>query len=132
MNALGRFETMDESSGSIIDEERIRDAVSLCKNMRNNGASLEAIENRLANRGFDAMAIKAVMQHIPVKEPDNIIVNREFQKRGNVALVVVGLMFCALGAFLVIGNRTGMAPTLPFMGFFFMVIGAVIMAAGRF
>jgi hypothetical protein len=39
-------------------EELMRDAIILAKNMRNNGASLETIEARLANRGFDAEAIR--------------------------------------------------------------------------
>ncbi len=38
---------MDEPTGAS-REERIRDAITLAKNMRNNGASLEAIESRLA------------------------------------------------------------------------------------
>jgi hypothetical protein len=40
-------------------------------------------------------------------------------------------MISALGFFFVIGNRTGLAPTVPFFGFAVMVVGGVIMAAGR-
>jgi len=40
-------------------------------------------------------------------------------------------MISGLGAFLVIGNRTGLAPTAPYFGFAVMVLGGVIMAAGR-
>jgi hypothetical protein len=116
---------------SAIDEERLRDAITLAKNMRNNGASLVTIESRLANRGFDEQAIKAVLRHIPSEEPDNIIVRPDKHSGGRMVLVVVGLMISALGVFFAIGNRTGLAPTVPFFGFALMVIGGVIMAAGR-
>ncbi len=121
---------MDDPTGAT-REELIRDAITLAKNMRNNGASLESLESRLASRGFDAMAIKAVLQHIPLEEPKNIIISQEPTSGGRMGLVIVGLMICGLGAFLVIGNRTGLAPTVPFFGFFMMVLGGVIMAAGR-
>jgi hypothetical protein len=113
------------------DEERLRDAITLAKNMRNNGASLEAIECRLVSRGFDEPAIKAVMHHIPSEEPDNIIVRPDERPGGRMVLVVVGLMISALGLFFVIGNNTGLAPTMPFFGFAVMVVGGVIIAAGR-
>jgi hypothetical protein len=114
-----------------IDEERLRDAVTLAKNMRNNGASLASIESRLANRGFDERAIEAVLRHIPSEEPDNIIVSPDKRSGGRTVLVVAGLMISALGFFFVIGNRTGLAPSVPFFGFAVMVVGGVIMAAGR-
>jgi hypothetical protein len=46
-------------------------------------------------------------------------------------LVVVGLMVSALGFFFAIGNITGLAPSVPFFGFAVMVVGGVIIAAGR-
>jgi hypothetical protein len=121
---------MDEPTGAS-REERIRDAITLAKNMRNNGASLESIESRLASRGFDEPAIKAVLSHIPWEEPDNIIVRQDPTTGFRAGLVVFGLLISGLGAFLVIGNRTGLAPTVPYMGFAVMVIGGAIMAAGR-
>jgi hypothetical protein len=121
---------MDEPTGAS-REERIRDAITLAKNMRNNGASLEAIESRLARRGFDGPAIKDVLSHIPTEPPDNIILGRDRTTGFRAGLVVVGLLISGLGAFLVIGNRTGVAPTVPYMGFAVMVIGGVIMAVGR-
>jgi hypothetical protein len=121
---------MDESSGATRDE-RLRDAITLAKNMRNNGASLAVIESRLARRGFDGPEIKAVMGHIPVEEPDNIIVRPDTPTGGRMVIVVVGLMVAGFGLFLVIGNRTGLAPTAPFLGFAVVVVGGVIMAAGR-
>jgi hypothetical protein len=117
--------------GNTIDEERLRDAVTLAKNMRNNGASLESIESRLANRGFDGRAIEAVLRHVPSEEPDNIIVRPDGRSGGRMVLVVVGLMISTLGFLLVIGNRTGLAPTAPFFGFAVMIVGGVVMAAGR-
>jgi hypothetical protein len=114
-----------------IDEERLRDAITLAKNMRNNGASLASIESRLANRGFDGQAIKAVLRDIPSEEPDNIIVRSDEGSGGRMFLVFVGLMIFALGFFFAIGNKTGVAPTMPFFGFAVMVVGGVIMAAGR-
>ncbi len=47
-------------------------------------------------------------------------------------LVVIGLMVFTRGAFLIIGYRDGLVPTLPFFGFFIAVIGMVIVAAGRY
>jgi hypothetical protein len=114
-----------------IDEERLRDAVTLAKNMRNNGASLASIESRLVNRGLDEQAIKSVLRHVPSEEPDNLIVSPDQRSGGRVVLVVAGLMISALGLVLVFGNKTGLAPTVPYFGFAFMVIGGVIMAAGR-
>jgi hypothetical protein len=52
---------MSEPPGAI-DDERIRNAITLAKNMRNNGASVETIEVRLSNRGFDKAAIAAIDQ----------------------------------------------------------------------
>jgi hypothetical protein len=124
MNAMGE-------PANATDEERLRDAITLAKNMRNNGASLESIESRLANRGFDAQSIQAVLHHVPSEEPDNIIVRPDGQSGGRVFLVVLGLMISALGLFFVFGNKTGLAPSVPFFGFAMMVVGGVIMAAGR-
>jgi hypothetical protein len=121
---------MGEPTGAI-SEELIRDAITLAKNMRNNGASLEAIESRLARRGFDGPAIKAVLCHIPSEEPNNIIIGRDQSTGGRLVLVIAGLMISGLGLLLVIGNRTGLAPTVPYFGFAVMVLGGVIMAVGR-
>jgi hypothetical protein len=114
-----------------IDEQRLRDAITLGKNMRNNGASLETIQARLAKRGLGEAAIQQVLHHIPTEEPDNIIVRPEGRSGGRTVLVVAGLMISALGFFLVIGNKSGLAPSLPFFGFAVMVCGGLIMAAGR-
>jgi hypothetical protein len=121
---------MDEPNGAS-REERIRDAITLAKNMRNNGASPEAIAARLARRGFDKPAIEAIMSHVPSEEPDNIILRRDPTTGFRAGLVVVGLIVSGLGAVLVIGNRTGAAPTVPLLGFMVMVVGGVIMALGR-
>ena len=59
---------MDDST-TTSREERIRDAVTLAKNMRNNGASLETIEARLARRGFDKAAIEPSWAGSPRRSP---------------------------------------------------------------
>ena len=111
--------------------ERIRDAITLAKNMRNNGASLKLIESRLVRRGFDKPAVEAVLHHVPEQEPDNIIVAPDRATGGRTVLVVIGLMISAAGVFFVIGNQTGLAPSVPFFGFAMMIVGGAIMAAGR-
>ena len=121
---------MGEPHGAI-SEDRIRDAITLAKNMRNNGASLAAIESRLFRRGFDAPAIKAVMDHIPLEEPDNIILRRDTTTGGRAVLVVVGLIISVLGLLLSIGDQSGLAPPVPLFGIALTVIGGVIMATGR-
>jgi hypothetical protein len=113
-----------------VDEGRIRDGITLARNMRNNGASLESIESRLLGRGFDERAVRAVMSHIPSEEPDNIIVKPQAET-GRMGLVLIGLTISVLGALLALGNQTGLAPSVPFFGFAVMVVGGVIMAAGR-
>ena len=40
-------------------------------------------------------------------------------------------MIAGLGLFLVIGNRSGLLPTVPLLGFMVMVVGGVIMSIGR-
>jgi hypothetical protein len=112
-------------------DELIRNAITLAKNMRNNGASLETIEARLANRGFDAMAIKSVLAHIPSEAPKNIIVGRDESTGARTILVFVGAMFAVAGVFFAIGNLTGIAPSVPYFGFAMMVLGGVIMKVAR-
>ncbi|WP_165067118.1 hypothetical protein [Paludisphaera rhizosphaerae] len=113
------------------DADRIRDAVTLAKNMRNNGVSRETIAIRLANRGFKPQAVEEVLRQVPREEPVNIIVGNGSTNGGRMILVAVGAMISLMGLFFVVGNRTGAAPTVPFFGFTFMVIGGVIMNAGR-
>ena len=115
----------------VASDERVRDAITLAKNMRNNGASIEMIEARLVGRGFDEKAVEAVLRQVPKEEPDNVIVRPDPTPGGRRLLVVFGLMVSALGLVLVIGNRTGLAPTLPFFGTIVIALGVVIMAAGR-
>jgi hypothetical protein len=81
-------------------------------------------------RGFDDRAIKAVLLNIPWKEPDNIIV-RPRAEPGRVVIVLIGLMVSGLGLFLWLGNKSGLSPTLPYLGFVVMAAGGVIMALGR-
>jgi hypothetical protein len=99
--------------------------------MRNNGASLKQIESRLERRGFDQQAVEAVLRHVPKEEPENFIVGSDRTTGGRVLLVLIGLMISAVGLFFVAGNRTGLAPTVPFFGFAGMIVGGAIMAAGR-
>jgi hypothetical protein len=117
--------------GDPASNERIRDAITLAKNMRNNGVSLETIEFRLVRRGFDVPAVEAVLRHVPKEEPNNIIVAPDEAIGGRRFLVILGLVISAFGLFFVFGNQTGMAPTLPFFGFAVMVGGGLLMAAGR-
>jgi hypothetical protein len=60
----------------------------------------------------------------------SVIVRRD-PTTGFRAGLVVGLVISGLGALLVIGHRTGAAPTVPYLGFIVMVFGGVIMAIGR-
>jgi len=112
-------------------DELVRDAITLAKNMRNNGASIEMIESRLAKRGFNPPAIKAVLSQIPSEEPNNIIVGRDESTGARMVVVFFGLLICFAGGFFVVGNRTGIAPSVPFFGFALMVLGGVIMNIGR-
>ena len=130
MGGRRRADTMGDRTGAM-REDRIRDAITLAKNMRNNGASLAAIESRMSGRGFDAPAIKAVMDHIPSEEPDNIILGRDPTTDGRAVLVVVGLLISALGLLVVVGNRSVLAPTVPLFGFALMMVGGVLMTSGR-
>lgn len=114
-----------------IDADRIRDAVTLAKNMRNNGVSREGIEARLANRGFKPQAIEEVLCLMPKEAAENIIVGSRSTDGGRVLLVVAGAMIALMGLFFVVGNKAGAAPSVPFFGFTVMVIGGVIMNAGR-
>jgi hypothetical protein len=113
------------------NDDRIRNAITLAKNMRNNGASLEKIEASLLRRGLDGSAVEAVLGHIPTEEPDNIIVRPDPSARGRKFLIVVGLTITALGFFFAIGNRTGLAPSVPFFGFATMIVGGALIVAGR-
>ncbi|GAC1473423.1 MAG: hypothetical protein NVSMB9_22020 [Isosphaeraceae bacterium] len=118
----------------VTTDEQIHNATLLAKNMRNNGASIETIEIRMASRGLDGPAIKAVLHQIPLEEPDNLIIRQSRQNRagpGRTVLVLVGLMISMLGVLLIMGNRTGLAPTLPFLGFAVMIIGGVLLSAAR-
>src|SRR5262249_29159004 len=63
-------------------------------------------------------------------EPNNIIV-RPHAEPGRMVLVLIGLMVSGLGLLLVFGDRSGLAPTVPYLGFAVMVVGGVIIAAGR-
>jgi hypothetical protein len=101
----------------------VRDAITFAKNMRNNGASLQTIEARLRGCGFDAMAIKSVLAHIPSEEPKNTIVGRDESTGARMGLVFVGLMVVAAGVFFAVGNLSGVAPSLPYFGFAMMVLG---------
>ena len=76
-------------------------------------------------------AVEAVLRHVPEQEPDNIIVAPDRATGGRTVLVVIGLMISAAGVFFVIGNQTGLAPSVPFFGFAMMIVGGAIMAAGR-
>jgi len=56
------------------NDEHIRDAVTLAKNMSNNGATREAIESRLVSRGFDQSAVEAVLRQIPKEKAKDPLV----------------------------------------------------------
>ena len=115
----------------VISEDRIRDAITLAKNMRNNGASLAAIESRLSesrlrctgDQGRDGShPAGGARQHHPQAGHDDGWPR---------VLVVVGLIISALGLLLSIGDQSGLAPAVPLFGIALTVIGGVIMAAGR-
>jgi hypothetical protein len=120
---------MDEPHQTI-DEGRIRDAITLARNMRNNGASLATIESRLLGRGHDAQAVKAVMSHIPTEQPDNIIV-KPHADTGRAILASIAMTLMVLGLLVAAGNISGVAPSVPFLGFAMMAMGGVIAAAAR-
>ncbi len=121
---------MDDQS-PVVSEERIRNAITLARNLRNNGASRDSIAARLASRGFDKRSIDAVLREVPAEAADNIIVKPDPAPGGRLVLVLAGLFISGLGVFFFIGNRTGLAPSVPFFGFALMVVGGVLMAAGR-
>ncbi len=101
----------------LTDKEHIRDSITLAKNMRNNGASFEAIKSRLMRKGLDQSAIIVVLGQIPAEEPDNIVVSSDPSVGGRLILIVVGLLISGIGLFMVIVSRTGDAPPFEFMGF---------------
>ena len=86
-------------------EERIRDAITLAKNLWNNGASRENIESRLSRRGLDELAIRAVLRHLPSVEPvdsnDSTKVSYDyyFRKEDPVFIAVVALICYAVAVF---------------------------------
>jgi uncharacterized membrane protein HdeD (DUF308 family) len=71
------------------------------------------------------------MSHVPTAEPDNLIVRKDSTHGGRVVLVLAGMIVFGLGLLAFFGNRTGLAPTVPFFGFALMIVGGAIMNAGR-
>jgi hypothetical protein len=100
---------MDESADTSRDEH-IPDAVALARNMRNNGASLEAIAARPASRGFDGRAIAAIMSHVPAQPPDNIVVGPKPITDFRAVLIVVGFLISGAGRLAVPRQLHGAGP----------------------
>lgn len=86
---------------------------------------------RLVRRGFDEPAVDAVPRHVPKEKADNIVARKDPTTGGRGFLGLVGLMISVLGHFFVVGNRSGLLPTVSMFGLVIMAVGGGIMAAGR-
>jgi hypothetical protein len=80
---------------------------------------------------LDELSVQVVLSHVPKELPDNIIVAPDPTTSGRKFLVLVGLMISAFRVVIALGNRSGLAPSLPLLGAMIIVFGSVIMAAGR-
>jgi hypothetical protein len=116
---------------SMVNEDRITDAITLARNLRNNGASLESIASRLARRGFDKPSIDAVLRKLPAEAPDNIIVRPDRSTGGRLVLIIAGLTIFGVGAVFAVVGRGARAPMLWILGIALLIAGGALMAAGR-
>ncbi len=116
---------------SMVNEDRIRDAITLARNLRNNGTSHDSIASRLARRGFDKPSIDAVLRELPAEAPDNIIVVPDRSTGGRLVLIIAGLTIFGVGAVFAVVGRAAEAPMLWIFGIALLIAGGALMAAGR-
>jgi hypothetical protein len=122
----------EETAALVRDAVAWRGAQGTALELLDQGDGVLDVRRKLVETGLDPEAAAAVVEAVQQQRSGEVRGESGYTERGvgqRLGLAILGLALLGAGVVLLIGNRTGAFPTVPFAGFLTMTIGSMVFGA---